>query len=251
MEALAVPLAGDLENFFSEHLYPYRWPLAIVFVLSMIALVVVALRLGWHLWAWERRLFTGPALAVFLIVAVPLGYYTISPLVIGGETVCEASPIPGAGSGSDACDDTVLASTNSPTTTPSQTASDATPTAGPTAAPTDAFEAHVVRQGEFEGADDFHFGNGNALLIESEPGEYILRFEEFSVRNGPGLVVYLSPNPSGYDDAALNLGELKGTNGAFNYDIPAGTDISQYQSAIVWCEPFSVLFATATFGPAS
>ena len=95
------------------------------------------------------------------------------------------------------------------------------------------------------GADDFHFGRGQALLIEAEPGKYILRFEEFSVRNGPDLFVYLSPDAEGYAKNALKLGGLKGTDGAFNYDVPEGTDVSQFKSAVVWCDQFSVLFATA------
>jgi hypothetical protein len=57
----------------------------------------------------------------------------------------------------------------------------------------------------------------------------------------------LSPNPDGYADGSLNLGALKATDGAFNYEVPAGTDVSRFESAIVWCDAFSVLFATATF----
>jgi hypothetical protein len=114
----------------------------------------------------------------------------------------------------------------------------------PTAPP--AFEPVVAAQGEFQGADDFHFGRGTALLIESAPDTYVLRFEEFSVRNGPDLFVYLSTAPNGYSEDALLLGELKGTDGAFNYDVPPGTDVSRFKSAVVWCKSFSVLFATAT-----
>jgi hypothetical protein len=122
-------------------------------------------------------------------------------------------------------------------------------TPGATAAPTEpaANQPQVIEQGEFQGADDFHFGEGQALLIETEPGKYILRFEDFSVRNGPDLFVYLSPDPEGYDDGAIKLGGLKGTDGAFNYDVPEGTDVSQFKSAVIWCDQFSVLFATATF----
>lgn len=272
-------IAGDLERFLSEDLYPYRYPLTIGFAVAFVAALAVAYRLGWHIIAWQRRLITGPALVILLVVSIPLGDYFLSPLW-ERHTVCEASPIAGAGSGSESCDDVVLTSTNSPTATAPQTESGDTPTAAATDAPTDpptetedpatqtpdeptgtateappaapdsAFEAHVVRQGEFAGADDFHFGNGTALLIESEPGVYVLRLEDFSVRNGPDLFVYLSPDPNGYTNAAINLGDLKGTDGAFNYDIPPGTDLSQYQSAIIWCKAFSVLFATATLGPA-
>ena len=96
----------------------------------------------------------------------------------------------------------------------------------------------------FQGADEFHFGSGQALLVETAPGMYTLRFEGFSVRNGPDLFVYLSP-ADGYAAGALELGALKASDGSFNYEIPAGTDIGQFKSAVVWCRAFSVLFATA------
>ena len=234
---------GELERFISEDLYPYRYPLTVVFAAAFIGALYVAYRLGWHIIAWRHRLITGPALVILIVVSIPLGDYFLAPLW-ERNTVCEASPIAGAGAGSEKCDNVVAASTNPP----AATAQDAESGGAPTAAVTD---ARVVSQGEFEGADGFHFGSGTALVIETNPGEYILRLENFSVRNGPDLFVYLSPDPDGYDDAAINLGDLKGTDGAFNYDIPPGTDVSQYQSAIVWCKAFSVLFSTATLGPPS
>jgi hypothetical protein len=102
----------------------------------------------------------------------------------------------------------------------------------------------------FMGADDFHFGRGEAQLIETAPGVFTLRFEDFSVRNGPDLFVYLTPDPSGESiDGAINLGGLKATDGAFNYEVPPGTDVSQFASAIVWCRQFATLFAIAELVP--
>jgi hypothetical protein len=65
------------------------------------------------------------------------------------------------------------------------------------------------------------------------------------VRNGPDLFVYLSPSADGYAEGALNLGGLKATDGSFNYEVPEGTDISQFKSVIIWCRRFTVLFAVA------
>ena len=245
---------GRFEEFFSEVIYPV-WPVWLAgAVIGLAAIAWVAVRLGWHETALQHRFITGAAIVLILAVTIPAGYYTISPL-FDRETVCEASPIPGAGAGSEDCEGVVLAA-GSPTPAATDAADEtAAPTEAPatdapaTEAPTDAaFEPQVVAEGTFEGADDFHFGEGTALLIETEPGVYVLRFEDFSVRNGPDLFVYLSPDPDGYADDALNLGGLKGTDGAFNYDVPPGTDISQFESAVVWCEDFAVLFATATFG---
>jgi hypothetical protein len=182
-------------------------------------------------------------------VTIPVGYYLVSPLW-ERNTVCEASPIPGAGAGSEKCDDVAVAATMPPTASPmdgpAETPTAAPRTEAPTASPTPAFEPHAVREGTFRGADDFHFGEGKALLIETAPGTYVLRFEEFSVRNGPDLFVYLSTDPEGYSEDGINLGGLKGTDGAFNYDVPPGTDVSGFTSAIVWCRQFSTLFAVAT-----
>ena len=72
-------------------------------------------------------------------------------------------------------------------------------------------------------------------------------FDAFSVRNGPDLFVYLSPDRAGYADGALELGTLKATDGAFGYELPAGTDPGEFASAVVWCKQFAVLFAVAPF----
>jgi hypothetical protein len=105
----------------------------------------------------------------------------------------------------------------------------------------------ITHMGEFRGADDFHFGRGQALIIETEPGKHVLRFENFSVRNGPDLFVYLSTEADEYGRDSLELGKLKATDGAFNYDIPHGTDLTRYKSVVVWCKPFAVMFAVAPF----
>ena len=109
------------------------------------------------------------------------------------------------------------------------------------------FEPVTVATGEFAGTDDFHFGSGTASIIEVEPGRYHLRLEDFSVRNGPDLYVYLSPAADGYTDDALEVGLLKATDGSFGYDLPAGARPGRFRSAIIWCKQFSHLFATAPF----
>jgi len=240
---------GRFEELVSEVVYPV-WPawLAVSIVLGGLALYF-AYRLGWVEVALRHRLMTGGAFAVILAVSVPTGWYTISPL-FERETVCEASPIADAGAGSQNCEGAAVAA-EAPTETPGASTAAApktvsTPQTALAPSTPPAFEPRVVNQGEFEGADDFHFGRGTALLIETAPETYVLRFEKFSVRNGPDLFVYLSPDANGYADGALDLGELEGTDGAFNYDIPPGTDISNYRSAVVWCKAFSVPFATAT-----
>ena len=111
------------------------------------------------------------------------------------------------------------------------------------------FTPRLISSGSLSGADDFHFAEGTALLIETEPGVYVLRLEEFSVRNGPDLFVYLAAGPNQIDDSAINLGDLRATDGSVNYDIPAGIDISQYQGVVIWCRAFAVFFGSAPLYP--
>ena len=227
---------GELEQFIAEDLYPYRWPISVALVVAIAAAAVVAYRAGWHLVAWRHKLVTAAVAAAFLAFAIPAGDYLLSPLWERSHLE-EDSPLvmDSDGMGGDG------AATPAPGVTPA---------APPAEEPPAAFEPRVSHQGEFHGADDFHFGRGKALLIEVGPGKYTLRFEEFSVRNGPDLFVYLSPSAEGNADGSINLGGLKATDGGFNYEVPEGTDITRIKSAIVWCRQFSVLFATAPLAPA-
>ena len=227
---------GDLERLIAEDLYPYRWPITIAFVLTIAATAVFAYRMGWHLTAWRHKLATGVIATVLLVVAIPAGDYLFSPLLERSHLE-EESPLVMA---SD-----VMGGSDSATPI-----AEPQPSPAATDEPAPPFEPRVTHSGEFSGADDFHFGRGKALLIETEPGVYTLRFEEFSVRNGPDLFVYLSPSAEGNAEGSINLGGLKATDGAFNYDVPDGTDLTRFKSAIVWCRQFSVLFAVAPLAPA-
>jgi outer membrane protein TolC len=73
------------------------------------------------------------------------------------------------------------------------------------------------------------------------------RFENVAIQNGPDLHVYLARGTGGAYDGArdLYLGALKATNGSFNYELPAGTAVSDYRSVVVWCRAFTVLFTWA------
>lgn len=124
-------------------------------------------------------------------------------------------------------------------------AATATPTAGVTAVAGPA----VLARGELRGADSFHFGSGRVLLVRGPDGQLVLRFEGFEVRNGPDLFVYLSPDAAGDPEAkgALNLGGMRATKGNVNYEVPAGTDVSSFRSAVIWCRSFDVVFAVARF----
>ena len=105
----------------------------------------------------------------------------------------------------------------------------------------------ITLVGAFHGSDEFHFGRGTARLIETAPGAFVVRLEDFAVRNGPDLYVYLSPSADGYAAGSIELGRLKADTGNQNYVVPAGSldDLGAAASVVIWCKQFSHLFATA------
>jgi Electron transfer DM13 len=109
----------------------------------------------------------------------------------------------------------------------------------------------ALASGSFRDGDSFHKGSGKAGIYQVADGSYVLRFEDFEVTNGPDLHVYLAKhanptttsevNEGGY----LDLGSIKGNQGAQNYAIPAGSDLSLYKSVVIYCQPFHVVFSVA------
>ena len=98
--------------------------------------------------------------------------------------------------------------------------------------------------GSFIGVGDgIHDAQGIAKVIPVESGGNVLRLEDLVVTNGPDLYVYLSTDKSASD--FVNLGRLKANIGNQNYPIPDGTDMSKYDTVLIWCRGFSVLFGSA------
>ena len=113
----------------------------------------------------------------------------------------------------------------------------------------------VIREGLFRDADAAHRGSGRATIYLSADGNTLLRLEDFSVTNGPGLHVLLSahPDPKSRDDvrdeAFIDLGNLKANMGNQNYEIPSDIDVAQYHSVVIYCVPFQVVFSVAPLNP--
>jgi hypothetical protein len=98
--------------------------------------------------------------------------------------------------------------------------------------------------GTFIGVNDgIHNAEGTARIIPLQDDTNVLRLENLKVTNGPDLYVYLSTDKNALD--FVDLGKLKANNGNQNYDIPPGTDLSKYDTVLIWCKAFSVLFGSA------
>jgi hypothetical protein len=230
-------MMDELARTFFDFLYDQRIAIAIVSALAAIGAAVVAWRLGWLAAARRHPGRSGALAVVALVIALPLGWYLASPIWIRTSLV---EPVP------TVAPSALPSARQSVAPVPTDVPASPTATASPEPTPTP-FSPVTVASGEFAGTDEFHFGRGTASLIEVEPGRYHLRLEDFSVRNGPDLYVYLSTAPDDYARDALELGTLKATDGSFGYDVPAGTDVAGFKSAIIWCKQFSHLFAVAEF----
>lgn len=107
----------------------------------------------------------------------------------------------------------------------------------------------ILAMGEFQDGEPGHHGAGTAQLQRLADGRLNLFLSNFSVTNGPDLVVVLSTDPSGSKSSVssgLTLDSLKANNGNQNYGIPAGTDLARFNSVIVYCKSFPTVFAFAT-----
>lgn len=103
--------------------------------------------------------------------------------------------------------------------------------------------AMLISQGALSGANGYT-SIGDVQLVRSADGQtYSLVFENFSSSNGPDLKVYLSTNSSASN--FINLGNLKSVSGTLRYDFPASQFNPQFDTALIWCQQFGVLFGVA------
>jgi hypothetical protein len=119
-------------------------------------------------------------------------------------------------------------------------------TAPPSASESMATEARIVARGQLGFVDSLHHGTGEVRIIELGSQRF-LRFEDVQISNAPDVHIYLSRDTGGryVEGSVLYLGPMKATNGSFNYEVPAGHDLGQFRSVVVWCRAFSVLITWA------
>lgn len=171
-----------------------------------------------------------------LVVALPIGWYLLSPLFID-RVVQEDLPFVPA---------EATAAINDALAKPGIATDESMPADGMAG-------MRILAQGDFY--DVAHPGHGRATVYELADGTQVLRFEDFEVLNGPDLHVWLVPidpvpNTIGSEIAGyLDLGPLKGNIGDQNYDLPADLLLQDYRSVVVWCQPFRVPFSAAALNP--
>ncbi len=115
---------------------------------------------------------------------------------------------------------------------------------------TDADRSALIATGTFIHAnpsDPVHWGRGRVSVYQ----RVVFLETDFEVGPGPAFHVYLVPNASIRDVAAvkdsmfIDLGGLRAFKGSQRYPIPAGVNLKDYPSVVIWCERFGVLISPA------
>jgi hypothetical protein len=89
-----------------------------------------------------------------------------------------------------------------------------------------------------------HKAAGGYMIEEMGSKRRIALSGDFSVDKVPDpyLVLATSDAP---DSKSVWVTKLRSVSGAQSYEIPSGTDLSQYHKLLVWCKKFGVLIASA------
>jgi hypothetical protein len=110
--------------------------------------------------------------------------------------------------------------------------------------------SRVVATGQFvhvNPSDPVHYGKGMVTVYE----DTVHLGSDFEVGPGPKFHVYLVPKKpvTSADDVKssmfVDLGRLRAFKGSQNYAVPAGIDLANYGSVVIWCEAFGVLISPA------
>jgi hypothetical protein len=191
---------------------------------------------------------------IIVIIVVPLAVYTVSPLFISTEVnepvpvlasvgfqrfmnLTEEGRIEAAGNMSQQEKNSIMLLAAKENSTVNESI-------GTKVAGQEGDASRNMLSGNFIGVNDgIHNAEGIAKVVALNDGTSVLRLENFKSTNGPDLYVYLATDKSASD--IVNLGRLKGNIGNQNYPIPGGTDLTKYNTALVWCKAFSVLFGSA------
>lgn len=253
---------GDIERTFAD-LYPYRWAIAAGVLALLAALTAFGVYRGWPQLVWQYRLPVAAVATPLLAVTIWLGWSLASPLFTN-VTVDEEFPFAVNAVVPSGMARVEVEEIMAGLAKLSQELNDAMPGSMMAQNPgAGAFSGQVaetmtrdstvkLKVGDFRDADGFHRGSGQATIYRGPDGSYLLRLEEFKVTNGPDLRVVLSPNqdPGNPGEVTapghVELGKLKGNIGNQNYEIPSDVDISSFQSVVIFCEPFKVIFSVAS-----
>jgi hypothetical protein len=110
----------------------------------------------------------------------------------------------------------------------------------------------ILATGTFIDTGSGDHGSGTVTIGRTAEGAYILHLDNLNISSGPDLHVYLATvaNPSSSNEVTnggVDLGTLKAREGSVNVDLPTevASHLTQYQSVVIYCKSFSVIFTVA------
>jgi hypothetical protein len=114
----------------------------------------------------------------------------------------------------------------------------------------------IVAVGAFARLDAIRWGQGEATVYLSSNEPPLLRLDNFSVANGPDLRLAFSPavqpttpfdmrQPSETSSGAVEIGSLKGVYGSQNFTLPAGLDVRQFGSLVIYSQSLDMIYTIA------
>ena len=98
-----------------------------------------------------------------------------------------------------------------------------------------------------------HPTSGRASIYQAADGKRDLRLTDFDTSNGPDVHVLLARSADENlkkefvkgDLDSVELGSLKANQGDQNYDLADSVDLAKYDSVVIYCERFHVVFGLA------
>jgi hypothetical protein len=155
--------------------------------------------------------------------------------LVAGDVIDAADTVPTTTS-------TTVLSTPPPAE-PGQTSSETVKAPTTTAAP----RAMAVRHstGMLRGIN--HSASGDVSIIESADGQFVVRFENFTVQGSPEPVLYVLQGDDKQSPGGTNLGAFTATSGTLlDVALPAGVEPGPGWTVLIWCEKFDTPIANAT-----
>ncbi len=91
-----------------------------------------------------------------------------------------------------------------------------------------------------------HSASGDVSIIEAATGEFVVRFENFTVQGAPGPVLYVAHGADVRAPTGTKLGPFTATKGAtLDVALPAGVEPGPGWTVLIWCERFATPIANA------
>ncbi|MBL8146504.1 MAG: DM13 domain-containing protein [Anaerolineae bacterium] len=109
----------------------------------------------------------------------------------------------------------------------------------------------VVRS-QFQRLDPIRWAQGELSVYQQADDSLLARFEDFSTSNAPDLRVLMAAAAApatlealGPLDATIDLGQLLGTVGNQNYEIPADVDLANFNSLVLYSPSLNLIMSYA------